>query len=265
MLCKVKTLTGYTLDSLDGEIGKAKDFYFDDLHWTVRYLVADTGNWLREKQVLISPYALVAVVKEERHITVELTKKQIEDSPSLDSDKPVSRQFEEAYYGYYGWPMYWNGPNVWGAYPHLMRDREKWKQPNLNENKWDPHLRSTHDMSGHHIQATDGGIGHVTDFIIDDETWTIRYLIIDTQNWWPGKKVLVSPQWIERVSWSESKVFVDLPRDAIKQAPEYIEDSLTTRDYESGLHRHYNRKGYWANTSSAEEHVHAKIHKRSGT
>ena len=103
------------------------------------------------------------------------------------------------------------------------------------------HLRSTHDVSGHHIQAVDGEIGHVEDFIIDDETWAIRYLIINTRNWWPGKKVLVSPQWIERVSWIQSKVFVNLSRETIKHSPEYMEESLLTRDYETGLHLHYNR------------------------
>ena len=246
MLSKAKTLKGYKLNSHDGEIGKVKEFYFDDRHWAIRYLVADTGNWLTGRQVLISPYALVAVNKEEQHITIDLTKKQIEDSPSLNSDKPVSRQFEEAYYGYYGWPMYWGGPYMWGPYPYLVRDREKWNESTRTEKtSWDPHLRSTHDVSGHHIQAADGEIGHVEDFIIDDETWAIRYLIIDTRNWWPGKKVLISPQWIERVSWSESKVFVNLSRETIKQSPEYTEESLLTRDYETGLHRHYNRQGYW--------------------
>jgi hypothetical protein len=245
MLNKAKTLKGYKMDSLDGEIGKVKEFYFDDRHWTIRYLVADTGNWLTGRQVLISPYALGAVVREEQHITIDLTKKQIEDSPSLNSDKPVSRQFEEAYYGYYGLPVYWGGPYMWGAYPYVVRDREKWKEFTQGEKAWDPHLRSTYDVSGHHIQALDGELGHVQDFIIDDETWAIRYLIVDTHNWWPGKKVLVSPQWIERVSWGESKVFVNLSRETIKQSPAYTEESLLTRDYEIGLHRHYNRQGYW--------------------
>ena len=234
MLSKAKTLKGYKLNSLDGEIGEVKEFYFDDQHWTIRYLVA--------------------AIKEEQHIAINLTKKQIEDSPSLNSDKPVSRQFEEDYYGYYGWPMYWDGPYVWGSSPFVVRDREKWKKSIQGEKAWDLHLRSTHDVSGHHIQAADGEIGHVEDFIIDDETWAIRYLIIDTRNWWPGKKVLVSPQWIERVSWSESKVFVNLSRETIKQSPEYTEESLLTRDYEIGLHGHYNRKGYWIDELAAKEH-----------
>ena len=148
MLSQATTLKGYTLDSLDGEIGKVKEFYFDDRHWTIRYLVADTGNWLTGRQVLISPYALMAVSKEEQHISVDLTTKQIEDSPSLNSDKPVSRQFGEAYYGYYGWPMYWGGPYMWGAYPYIVRDREQWRASNRGEKAWDPNgtslSRSSH-------------------------------------------------------------------------------------------------------------------------
>lgn len=253
MLIKAKTLQGYRLESFNGEIGRVQEFYFDDLHWAIRYLVADTGNWLSGRQVLISPYSLVAVNVKEKHIEINLSKKQIEDSPSLNTDKPVSRQFEESYYGYYGMPMYWGGPYMWGAFPNIERDREKWGEYTQGEKAWDPHLRSTNDVSGYHVQAADGEIGHVEDFIIDDETWAIRYLIIDTRNWWPGKKVLVSPQWIERVSWGESKVFINLPLETIKQSPEYTEESLLTREYEDGLHLHYNLQGYWVDEPEDKE------------
>ncbi len=252
MLIKTEALKGYALHCLDGDIGKAKQFYFDDQHWTVRYLVADTGHWLTGRQVLLSPYALAAVKKDEKHIVVNLTQKQIEDSPALDSDKPVSLQFEEAYYGYYGWPMYWGGSDMWGSYPYIVRDREAWTSLVQKQKAWDPHLRSTHEVRGYHIQATDGELGHVSDFIVDDETWAIRYLVIDTLNWWPGKKVLASPQWIERVSWDDSKVFVTLTRDEIKRSPEYTDWSLLTREFEDSLHQHYNRKGYWNEGNGAE-------------
>jgi hypothetical protein len=250
MLHKTKTLKGYKLDSLDGEFGEVQEFYFDDHHWTIRYLVANTGNWLTGRQVLISPYALVAAIKAEEHIAIDLSKKQIEDSPTLDSDKPVSRQFEESYYGYYGWPMYWSGAYMWGPYPYISRDREQWEKSRLGEKAWDSNLRSTDAVQGHHIQALDGEIGHVEDFIIDDETWAIRYLVVDTQNWWPGKKVLISPQWIESVSWEERKVSVNLSREAIKQSPEYTEESLLTREYENALYQHYQREGYWSGESA---------------
>jgi len=245
MLNKAKILEGYQLKSLDGKIGVARGFYFDDHYWTIRYLVADTENWHLGRQVLISPYALVAVDKKDKQIIVNLTRKQIEDSPSIDSDKPLSKHFEEAYYEYYGWPMYWEGQYMWGAMPYIVRDREKWKQSVKAEKTWTPHLRSTLAVTGYHIQAIDDEIGHVEDFIIDDETWAIRYLIINTKNWWSGKKVLVSTKWIERISWNQSKVFINLSREDIKKSPEYTEETLLTRDYEADLHRHYNCQGYW--------------------
>jgi len=150
--------------------------------------------------------------------------------------------------------MYWVGPYMWGAYPTIVRNSTAGRKTTKDEKAWDPHLRSTNEVSTYYIQASDGEIGHVADFIIDDETWAIRYLIIDTQNWWPGGKVLVSTKWIERVSWSESTVFVNLSSGNIKQSPEYTEESLPNRDYEIRLHEHYKRQGYWANESAAKGH-----------
>ena len=245
MLINIKLLKGFKLDSQNGEIGKIEQFYFDDKYWTIRYLAADTGDWLRGRLVLVSPYALVSVNKAEKNIILNLTKKQIEDSPPLDSDKTISRQFEETYFGYYGWPMYWYGSNMWGAYPSIVHDHEKWDKPDQIEKVLDSRLRSSHTVTGYHIQAKDGGIGHVDDFIIDDETWAIRYLIIDTVNWWAGKKILISPRWIERIIWDESKVLINLPRNTIRQSPEYTDESMLTRNYEAELHHHYNRQVYW--------------------
>ncbi|TYQ23581.1 PRC-barrel domain-containing protein [Pseudanabaena sp. UWO310] len=256
MLNKAKTLNGYSLNSLNGEIGKVKEFYFDDQYWTIRYLVADTGNWLTGQQVLIPLYALIAVIKEQHDITINLTKEQIENSPPLSSDKPVSKQFEISYLGYYGYPTYWSGSYMWGAYPYIQHTPELTEELNREEKSWDPHLRSTHEVSGYHIQATDGEIGHTEDFIIDDETWTIRYLIINTANWWSGKKILLSPQWIESVSWDESKIFVNHSRETIKRSPEYTDESLLTLDYETKLHLHYNRQGYWVEDLIAKEPSH---------
>ena len=252
MLVKAKELKGYKLYSLNGEIGAVQEFYFDDRFWTIRYLVANSGSWLTGRQVLISPYALVSVRKDTKQISISLSKNQIEESPSLDSDKPVSKQFEAAYFGYYGWPMYWAGPYMWGPNPYLVRDRKEWINATGIADVWDPNLRSTNEVSGYHIQASDGTIGHVDDFIIDDETWAIRYLIVDTKNWWPGEMVLVSPQWINRVSWSDRMVFIDLSQDTIKHSPKYSEDALLTRDYEDHLHRHYNRRGYWVDDPIAK-------------
>ena len=236
MLDKAKTLTGYSLHSVDGDIGKAKDFYFDDRDWTIRYLVADTGEWLISRQVLISPHSLAGVDRNQGSIMVKLTKDQIEHSPTLNRDKPVSRQFERAYFGFYGLPVYF------GFEPDRIKAGNS---AQTRKKRGDPDLRSTHAVSGHHVQAADGEIGHVEDFLIDDQTWAIRYLIVDTRDWLPGRKVLISPKWIEQVSWSQKQVVVDLPREAVRRAPEYTDGEAVTRDQETALHRHYNRDGYW--------------------
>jgi len=251
MLIKAKALKGYSLRSLDGDIGSASEFFFDDQFWTIRYLIANTASWLSGRKVLISPYALTGVSQNDQEVSVSLTRKQVENSPSIDTDEPVSRQYEGAYNSYYGYPNYWGGPYLWGCYPYLERDRARWGLSNSNEPGWDPHLRSTHEVTGYNLLALDGEIGHVDDFIIDDETWTIRYLIVATRNWWPGRKVLISPKWIQNVSWEEREVAIDLSREAIKAAPEYTDESLLTRDYERSLYGYYDREGYWVDEYAA--------------
>lgn len=244
MFLKAKDLRGLKLRATDGDIGKVEEFLFDDRFWTVRYLVADTGGWLSTRQVLISPYALGSVDGLGGTISVDLTKSQVEGSPPLDTDKPVSRQFEESYSWYYGWPQYWGGTLAWGAFAHVERAREHWDKVGKDEH-WDVHLRSTNGMDGYGVHAKDGNIGHVEDFIIDEKTWTIRYLVVGTRNWWPSKKVVIPPQWIDSISWADSKVVLDLTQDAVRNSPEFTEESLLTREYETSLHGHYNRRGYW--------------------
>jgi len=245
MLIKANTLKRYSLASLDGDMGSASEFYFDDRFWAIRYLVANTGVWLSGRKVLISPYALDGVNTVDEKLFVLLTRKQIEDSPSLDMDKPVSCQYEGLFNEYYSLPNYWGGPYMWGGDPYIEEDRSKWGLAASEAMGWDRHLRSSHEVTGYHLSALDGEIGHVDDFIIDDGTWAIRYLVVATKNWWPGKKVLISPKWIENVSWEEREVAIRLSRERIKTAPEYNDECLLTRDYETGLYGHYNREGYW--------------------
>ena len=251
MLDTAKSLKGYRLQATDGTLGKVEEFYFDDKHWAVRYLVADTGDWLTGRQVLISPHALTAVDRQARTVSIHLTKKKIAESPSLDSDKPVSKQFEESYYVYYGWPMYWSGPFMWGAYPYLLPGPGKVREVDGRHDAWDPNLRSTRHVTGFTVVASDGEIGHVDDFVIDDETWAIRYLVVATHNWWPGKKVLISPRWIESINSDHMGTMkIDLSREAIKSSPEYKEAALLTRGHETALHLHYKRPEYWKEEKS---------------
>ena len=245
MLIKAEELKGYQLDSIDGTIGSARGFYFDDKYWSIRYLIAKTGGWLSDRKVLLSPYSMSAIDPVDETVSLALTKRQIEDSPSIDTDAPVSQQFEDSYYNYYGYPAYWYGPYTWGYYPYLERNRSKWVGSELTGTPWDRRLRSTHEVTGYNILALDGEIGHVEDFIIDEETWAIRYLIVATTNFWPGKKILVSPQWIASVSWDKREVVVDLSREKIKNSPEYVDDGAVTREYETGLYGYYDRDGYW--------------------
>ena len=251
MLIKAKVLKGYSLKSLDGDIGSAREFLFDDRFWAIRYLVANSESWLSDRRVLISPYSLSGLNDAEEQVSVQLTKKQIENSPSINTDEPVSRQFEGVYNGYYGYPDYWGGQFMWGGYPYILRDRAGLGVSASKEKGWDRHLRSTHEVTGYHLLALDGEIGHVDDFIIDGDSWAIRYLVVATKNWWPGKKVLISPKWIESVSWDAREVAIRMTREIIKAAPEYTDESLLTRDYETGLHGYYNREGYWVEELSA--------------
>jgi sporulation protein YlmC with PRC-barrel domain len=245
MLIKGKELKGYQLKSTDGTIGSAREFYFDDHYWSIRYLVAKTSGWLSNKKVLLSPYSVTAIDPVTETVSLALTKKQIEDSPSIDEDEPVSLQWENSYYDYYGYPAYWGGPFMWGYYPYPQRDSANWSSWDMTRSPWDRHLRSTHQVTGYNIHASDGEIGHIEDFIIDEETWAIRYLVVATTNFWPGKKILVSPQWIASISWETQEVFSDLSRDKIKDSPAYDDASAITREDEVGLYGYYDRDGYW--------------------
>src|SRR5208283_332533 len=216
-----------------------------------------TGDWLSGRLVLVSPIALRQAAWESRRLDVALTKKQVEDSPSIDTHKPVSRQHEALYLGYYGYPYYWGGPNLWGlaSYPAgLTVEREAVTEAEVlraraGKESPDSHLRATDEVTDYHIEASDGEIGHVADFLVDDETWAIRYLEVNTRNWWPGKKVLVSPQWLNNVSWPDSKVYVDLTRETIRNGPVWSEDITTTREYENRLYDYYLRSPYWTPAS----------------
>jgi hypothetical protein len=240
MLRSIESLVGYTLRARDGEIGQVHDFYFDDQTWIVRYLVADTGNWLVGRRVLISPFALRQPDWAGQAFPVNLTKEQVKASPPIDTDKPVSRQMEEELHLHYGWPPYWGAAEGLVAAQMMAQATEQ-----AAGREGDPHLRSVREVSGYRIQARDGEIGHVEDFIAKDETWTIRYMVVDTRNWLPGKKVLVAPTWIDEVDWARESVHVGLLRETIQNSPEYDPSLPVNREYEVRLYDYYGRPKYW--------------------
>ena len=244
MLRSLLSMKGDVLLATNGEIGRCEDFIFDDRHWTVRYMQADTGRWLPKRKVLISPISLGEPDWESRRLPVQLTKEQIESAPDLDKDAPISALHEIHYFRYFGWSYYWSGAGAWGRYalPQPLAE-----QPEEELGKHDErevghrHLHSAQDVKGYHIDATDGAIGHVEDLIVDDATWTIRYLVIDTRNWLPGRKVLIPPLWAESMSWTERTVSIDMTRDQIRQSPEYDPSAPVNREYEARLYDYYGR------------------------
>jgi hypothetical protein len=254
VLRNVAEMNGLTIRATDGEIGMVDQFYFDDQSWTIRYLVVDAGGWLSGLSghlVLVSPYSLGSTDWHGRCLNVRLTKEQVANSPEIDTHKPVSRQHEADLSGYYGYPFYWSGPYLWGAeYAPLGASgisigAMEETAAQHGKDREDSRLRSTTEVTGYSIEANDGEIGHVAGFVIDDETWAIRYIEVATKNWWPGKKVLLPPAWIKTVSWKDSKVSVDLHRETIRNSPEYRESTPVTREYEDQLYRHYGRAPYW--------------------
>jgi hypothetical protein len=248
MLRSVQKLTGLAIGATDGLIGKLTDLYFDDESWVIRYAVVDTTGWLGGRKVLISPYSMKQPDWAGETLPVSVTREQVRHSPGIDSHKPISRQYEESYLGYYGYPFYWGGVGLWGAtnYPATLPTGDGYLRAHTRRGTGDdPHLRSCQTVTGYHIRAKDGEIGHVQGFLVDDSTWSVRYLIVNTSNWWVGHQVLVSPEWIRDVDWAESVVTIDLDRQSIKESPTYDADAPLAREAEGALYTHYNRSSYW--------------------
>jgi uncharacterized protein YrrD len=225
MLRSIKQLHRKTLGTPDGDIGHVTDFYFNDQQWVVRYVIADTGSWLPGRLVLISPHAFGEFHEDSGRLLVNLTRQQIEDSPPIALHKPVSRQYEEEYHRYYGWPSYWVGGGKWGvgAFPSSlpMRVQEASFGNNLQDED-NPHLRSTQALSGYHIQTREGTIGQLADFMMDDQSWSICHLVVETGHWFSRKEIVISPQDIESISCEESKLFVNVTKEAIREVPEAL-------------------------------------------
>ncbi|MFT5699046.1 MAG: sporulation protein YlmC with PRC-barrel domain [Desulforhopalus sp.] len=246
-LKSVKEMQGYEMGAQDGKIGRCSDFLFDDSSWTVRYIVGDTHKWLPGRKVLISPIAVGTAEESTQSLSIGLTKEQIKDSPPLESNLPISRQYEIIFNQYHDWGNYWDGPLTWGnhPFPRLLQQTENLhKEVAVVEDE--NHLRSTNEILSYSIQATDMNIGHVEDFIVDEETWAIRYLIIDTSNWLPGsRKVIISLDWVERVDWSDRSVEVSVPSEKIEKSPEYHSNITLDRGYETTLYDFYGLPYYW--------------------
>jgi hypothetical protein len=272
MIHSFEQLQDCLIEAQDGSIGQVTDLLFDDKSWVVRYLVVETGSWLLSRKVLISPISVTACLWNAASIEVALTRQQVQDSPDIDVHQSVSRQQELSYLSHYGYPMYWGGDGIWGAgiYPGgLMsginiapvpitsetQDAPEFQDVVASKNQQlaaDPHLRSVDSVVGYQIQAKDGDIGHVAGMLFDDKQWTIRYLALDTSNWWLGHALLIPPQWAIAIDWASAKVTVPLLRQTIRDAPHYNADQQVNRELEHEIYRHYGQPAYWSAPASSK-------------
>ena len=267
MLNAVLSLKRFEIQAKDGSLGTVSDFLFDDSTWKIRWMVVDTGRWLNARKVLVHPSAVISVACEAREVTVSLTKAQVEGSPGILQDRPVSQQMQNDLYTYYGLDPLWGGglfgggkvgasevgggtgaiasplsePAYFGT--AAVRDTER-GDSDLDEG--DPHLRSIVEVTGYHVHATDGDIGHVQDFLIDNVSWDVRYLIIVTSNWWVGQHVLISPHAVKSVDRSNRHVRLDLTRERIKSSPSWNPSNVIDGEFGQRLHSHYD----WPGSSS---------------
>ena len=242
----------------DGRLGTVSDFLFDDVSWLVRWLVVDTGNWLSGRKVLLPPSVLGQPDLTRWEFAVILTKQEVKDSPDIGTDRPVSRQMETKVYDYYGWSPYWGTGFYMGGYGFmggmgsvdgagsaiaaspLLGSRQC--EENIDDgqrDKDDPHLRSSEAVTGYHIHAVDGEIGHVEDFLLEVADWSVRYLVVDTKNWWLGRKVLISPRLVREIDWTDQLVTLNVDRQRVKDSPAYDASTTVDRAYEKQFHTHY--------------------------
>jgi hypothetical protein len=256
MLWNASRMKGYSLSASDGQIGTISDFLFDDENWHVRWLVVETGHWLAGRKVLLPSSAVSHLDQEHQDCSIKLTMQQIKDSPDSETERPVSRQMEASVYGHYGYMPYWNGGSGFtggigyvggygftndlsGGFAPPSNWESEVETADARRKNDDVHLRSVNEVIGYHIHASDGRIGHVEDFLIEDPNWSIRYLVADTKNWWPDKQVLISPRSVTDVDWSVQLVNVDVDRQKIKGAPAYDASMPIDRNYEEKFRRHY--------------------------
>ena len=249
MLTEISKLIGRKIEASDGPIGSVSDVLFDDASWTVRWLVVDTGTWLSGRMVLLPPSVLGHPSDMDRSFPVRLTRAAVKASPDIDTHRPVSRQYETSVYDYYGWSPYWGsgfymgGYGIMGGYIPMDIDPEVARRDkDIDRTRSDadePHLRSANIVTGYHLHATDGNIGHLADILVEDADWTIHFLVVDTSNWWMGKRVLISPRAATEIEWTEHLIVLDVSRDKIKASPDYDPAQPIDRAFENRMAAHY--------------------------
>ncbi len=246
MLLSANHLVDFHIEAIDGQIGKVEDIYFDDKKWVLRYVVVDTGKILPGKQVLLSPESFGHPKCKDRIMPVNLTREKVKSSPEASTELPVSKLEEIELHKYYDWVPYWD--NEFVTYPAPVVnppqvDEEEVKE--FEQKVKNTSLRSLGEVIGYHIKAKDGQIGHIEDFIINDDDWKIRYMAVDTRNFLSGRKVLLPLSVVGAFDWAAGTVDVDLSVEKIKQSPEYDPEAPINREYEVQIFDYYGKPKYW--------------------
>jgi len=234
---------GFSVEATDGRVGSVSDFLFDETTWKLRWLVVDTGNWLTDRKLLLHPSAIDRVDAPERALLVRLTRDQVEKSPGIGTDEPVSRQMEHRLNSYYGVNPLWGGAYYGGIGFDPLLNRAEADGRDSTAAPADAHLFSLGDVAGYNIEASDGPIGHVERFLIDDQSWDIRYLVADTANWWFGRHVLLSPAAVQAIDWDRHTLSLNLTCYKIKGSPPWDRTGLLDRAYERLLRAYYDWPG----------------------
>jgi hypothetical protein len=254
MLRSLNKLKGYHAHALDNDIGKVAEFYFDDGSWVVRYMVVSLTK--SGRKVLISPVSMLQPVWAEKIFPLSITQEQVEASPDIDTEKPVERWHEEEIHRHYAWDFYWASEVYMGGPALDITEPEK----SGAHKTFDSHLHTTSLVTGYRIQAIDGTIGHVTDFIVDDFSWVIRYLVVDTSILFPGKHVLISPDMVKSISPENHRVLLETTRNKVRNSPLYNPADLVNRGQEEVLCDYYGRPKYWLGEHQSHERYQSSRH-----
>lgn len=199
----LKQLLGYKISAIDGEIGKVKEFYFDETSWTVRYIIVETGSLFFGRKVMISTQAIIDAQWETEHFLTNMTIQQIENSPKVDDGKQLTRGQEILLNQHYNWKSYWD------ASIQKIADGSN------------SYLVHANDLTGYQLIASDGQVGNIKDLIVAKASWKINSIVIDAFKTSPAKEILLSPKWIKEINADRSAAVSDHTTAEIKSNPAY--------------------------------------------
>ncbi|MFP4281454.1 MAG: hypothetical protein ACLFR7_10735 [Opitutales bacterium] len=223
-----------SLHAQDGEIGRCTDFLFDEESWIVRYFVVDTRKWLPGRKVVVATSSVGngSLLDEDGLIRTRLRREQIKDSPPIAEHAPVSMEVEAELSAYYGWPVYWDAGNPWGnavTAPPFGPERnldegaqENGGAPDTSQQPKDTgqsRLRSAHRLQGYHLEARDGPLGHIEDFVFAPDSWLVELAVLNTRNWLPGRDLAFAPGWITEIDAIANRATVDRDRAVLERCP----------------------------------------------